>query len=100
MCPTSARCGSLAFGVSLCGTGMLGAAAATGGGTGCAGCPGWLGFVLMGLLSSGRGFHIWHLFFRLCSLQRIDQFWLVILKRLSQINQELPASLLLYCQIK
>jgi hypothetical protein len=37
---------------------MLGAAAATGGGTGCAGCPGWLGFVLMGLLSSGRGFHI------------------------------------------
>jgi hypothetical protein len=34
---------------------MLGAAAATGGGTGCAGC---VGFVLIGLLSSGRGFHI------------------------------------------
>src|ERR1700731_2153927 len=55
MCPTSARCGSLAFGVSFCGLGILGAAAAAGEVTGCAG---WVGFMLMGLLSSGRGFHI------------------------------------------
>jgi hypothetical protein len=77
---------------------MLGAAAATGGGTGCAGWPGWLGFMLMGLLSSGRGFHISAPFLSVMSLQR--KIWLVILKCLSQINQEFSASLLRYCEIK
>jgi hypothetical protein len=78
---------------------MLGAAA-TGGGTGCAGCPGWLGFVLMGLMSSGRGFHISAPFLSVMSLQRKLTIWLVILKCLSQINQELSASLLRHQEIK
>src|SRR5262249_57897582 len=63
MGPTSPlRCGSLAFGVSLCGAGTAGDgvdAAATGG----TGCAGWVGFMLIGLFSSGRAFHMSATFF-------------------------------------
>jgi hypothetical protein len=94
MCPTSARYGSLAFGVSLWSAGLLGAAAAVGGSVGCAG---WLGFMFMGLLSSGRAFHISApFFFGYRSVQKIKNE-IMIRKSLSQ-NQSGPSvSLLLYC---
>jgi hypothetical protein len=76
--------------------GILGAAAATGGGTGCAG---WVGFMFMGLPSSGRGFHISAPFLSYRSLQRETKF--SCLERLSQISiRSLTASLLLYSKIK
>jgi hypothetical protein len=76
-------------------------AAASGG----AGCEGWVGFMLMGLLSSGRAFHMLApfslvlLFFRPIQIQ--TNFKLTYdLERLSQINQDLPASLLLPAKMK
>src|SRR5262249_2808546 len=99
MWPTSAlRCGSLAFGVSLCGAGVEGdgvVAAASGG----AGCAGWVGVMVIVLLSSGRAFHI-SAPFSLVSLSS-DQIKLTYdTERLSQINQDLSASVLLTSQIK
>src|SRR5580704_9544615 len=57
ICPTSARYGSPGFGVSLfgAGAGEFGVATAAGWG---AGCADWVVFMLIGLLSSGRAFHI------------------------------------------
>ncbi|HSK45772.1 MAG TPA: hypothetical protein VLA83_17980, partial [Candidatus Binatia bacterium] len=70
---------------------------AAAGGTGCAG---WVGFMLIGLLSSGRGFHISapFSFDYLLSSER-NQF--SCLERLSQISiRSLTASLLLYSNFK
>src|SRR5262249_17735730 len=99
MWPTSAlRCGSATFGVSLCGAGVEGDGVVAGasGGTGCAG---WVGFMLIGLLSSGRAFHI-SAPFSLVSLSS-DQIKLTYdTERLSQINLDLPVSVLLSSQMK
>jgi hypothetical protein len=92
----------------LCATGVAAdaegvvVAAASGG----AGCEGWVGFVLMGLLSSGRAFHmLTPFFFDFALLQtnsNSDQFkltydfWYACRRSI----QDLAASLLLTAKIK
>src|SRR5690242_2361622 len=101
MCPTSPRCGSFAFGASLwcvgAGAGIEGVVAAASGG---AGCAGWVGFMLMGLLSSGRAFHMLAPFSLVLHSSQKFKLTYDSLERLSQINHDLHASLLPWRKIK